>query len=684
MNVKIENALSAQARAGLASASKDLRTSAIMFARNSKFASASENIFANLESFKNIQSMKSNESIVSSLSRVGAALTTRIGILEQMKNELDILIDLSNRAASTMPSSFRESCKSTFNISLERFKNIPKTAEYGGIKLLDGSFGTGKKIEITGPTRNSKVSTTGALTTITDNFEHSRGRIDINSNAIHGDTITIGPSTDPIIFTFVSNNPDISKNQILIGTNREDTALNTAIALSNSDHISPKRFEFTWRGDHRVDFTNLSMNSAQLTSFDISSSSQTSGRVQMSFVSRPTGGVDTERAIKEGITGQLGNISLVNSEAGTAKRAIWVQYLNALDIGGTASAAHATDVLSKFSFTIGTERYNGYLFNQNAGTSNGRDNRLYCIKESNDVSGKIVKGNVFAFNLQAFQDFRTNPGVNISNFITNFNQDAAKIFFKQACFIALDTREGEISVSGTSIGSVHGMKAILTSSDFNDLRLHNVVCTDNYFSVILTDKDGYKKDFTAALPTSYNIRRCSRFRLTHYLSGDTLDLFFDKDIDLGSDIKRGRFASAIKQTLRTAEDNNFILDPDITSVLEIKLNDMTWENIASGNNEINIDTISSAQNAGLFLIGLKEKINKEISLTSAYDITANGIKEQMRNLSLGLSEATQETLSIDLSSTRAKIENAIFTTEACIAVIIASSKSLNVLQKLLD
>ncbi|MDX2049846.1 MAG: hypothetical protein SFT93_01505 [Rickettsiaceae bacterium] len=672
-----------QAKYGVNQARLDMTAAATKFATGRKYAKPSENVFANLEASSSESRLKYTDSAFSNLLRLESALVNRNGMLQTMKEGVQMLVNIALQAAGNLPETLRESSKSAFDQILKRVANIPETAEYAGIKLLNGTFGSASDLASGNPIYNARPVQTAALSTIVTTHTRRTGTLTFAANTQLNDTFTLGSGVDAIVFTFKTADIDETQNQILIGPTANDTALNTLKALNKSTHNTVKKFGYELTSSNVITLTQLTVSDETMTTADFQSSS-TGVRLTHAFTAGPGFAgvsVNTEKYVGNSLLGQVGPIALVNVTTGVGTSATWQTYRDAVGFTSIPAlgATNANDALAKFSFKIGTDDYYGYIQTQNAGAVSGIDNTMYCIKATDDTGGNIT-GKVFTMYMQANQVLNT-AGINA--FISGFNTDAPKLKFKQSNYMKIDTTGGEISVNNVSIGSVTGMTAVLTTDKFTKLKVTNVLCNTSGLTVTITDGDGTAKDYTVALPASNVFSRGTKYSLTHAASSDTLDITFASDVNASSDDNRKAISNYIRNALGSQESSTYIVGTDVSQTLSVSLRNMTWS-VLTGGQSISVDSQSNANTATIILSDIVNVISSEIGDTSAIEVAVGSLKQQLIVSQQTLSASLQDLIGIDITEARTELDYAMQTFQGCIGAMLAEQRANAELSKLIN
>jgi flagellin len=255
MPIRVNNSpVSILSRDGIGSATESLGYVAKKFATGQKFAKPSLNLFAAIESATGKAKLAYTESAKANLVRLRAILATRNGALETMRDGAQALADISLQSAGNLPEDVRSGSVAVFNQVLDRVRNIAETADYGGIKLLNGTFGASGDFAGENPVYNSFATKTTAAQGNAGSFTNMVGSAAVPNfssksitvaNALNGDTITVN-GVEYTLKTLAD--PEVDTD-IQLGSNNESTAFNIAKALNESTDDAVKEFVFTAAAD---------------------------------------------------------------------------------------------------------------------------------------------------------------------------------------------------------------------------------------------------------------------------------------------------------------------------------------------------------------------------------------------------------------------------------------------------
>jgi flagellin-like hook-associated protein FlgL len=689
MSIKVSNSpVSIYAREGIKDAGRVLSDVSKKFATGKKFAKPSEDLFAFIEAQIGEATMIAARSAQSNLGRLRSILSSRNGALEVMRTSVQELSNIALQAAGALPAEVREANKGVFSQVMQRVTEIARDSTYGGINLLDGTFGSTGEFERKLPLNNTVAVFESAPTTLRTESQNRVGTLTFVDNAQAGDTITVGGE----VFTYVASEANYENNEILVGSDKTQSARNAFDALQESMSVNVKKFGFSLdaaAANPAITLTQLASSYQDLSTSDFSSSS-TGTRITQAYTAAPDANnlLVADNYTATGSLGQLGHMGHIGTTDGVAERAKFLEYAEAAGstIGAFAGAAHANDALTKFVLPIGGQNYYAYHFSShsNAGAFenvNGVDNTVYVIKETDDAGGSKI-GKVMGIRLQAGVDLSA-AGQPLT-FLTAFNVDSDKIKFKQRNHMNIDTSGGDILVNKIGIGTVKGMTVELESDKFDGLKVQDFTIDSSNLKAVIVDADGNRKEFVS--PLSPNVKLAgTKLVFTDADSGDKLYLTLggQKNLNLSSDEYRKAAATAIKRALGSSESSTFIVGTDVSQKLTLDLGDMSW-NILTANNTLSIDSQTAAEEATGILNEVIQKINAEIGITASYDKAVDSLVDQIEVQQENLAASIEDLTALDVSETREQLDSALQVYTACIASIRADQQAKQLLNQLLQ
>lgn len=684
------------ARDGISDASKALADVSRKFATGQKLAKPSENLFASIEAAMGSSTMVYTKSALANLTRLRAILSTRTGALETMRSGAQELANISLQASGALPADVRSANVNVFAQVMDRVGNIAKTADYGGISLLDGTFGSAG-----GFTRliadSSSPSVRVADDYVTGNgrllnvVNHSTIQMTFAANAHDGDTIAIAGKT----FTFREGAASDEAGEIQIGADLAATIRNTMDTLARSDDADVKRYDYVMDiANSRIDVTTLASSDRDIT--DIVGTGRLGTANPVSNASAVAADAYRGGPILGEVKG-LGTETRVSSNAGRATITNYMQAAGFIvtnnggagDVVFLGAAAHANDTLTKFTFTIGTEEYNAYHFTDMSNGGNfaagaNIQDTLYCIKASDDAGD--LTGKVFRMRFTNHADLNfsgANQG-NVNTFVTNFNTDAASFTFAGRDYMTTNSDVKEVLVAGESIGTLSGLTAQYLGTSFDGLKVSEFDIDSGKMILKMKNDKNEIKSFEYTLPANKIIQAGSNMELVATdNSGDKviLTLGGTKDLTLNTDDNRGEASKSIKRALGASDSSTFIVGTDVSQTLTLSLNDMSWTVLTNGTS-LKIDSTENAQTATTILNTIVERLNAEIGITAAYDKAVDSLVQQMEVSQQNLSAAVEELTAIDIAETREQLDTALRVYNACIGAIMADNRAQQTLQKL--
>lgn len=673
------------ARQGIKEASGSLRDASKKFATGQKYSKESKNLFASVESSAGKAQTIYLESALSNLKRLSAIVATRLDSLKIMRSSMQGLADIALQAAGALPQEVRTASVALFAQGRDRVADIAKTSEYGGIKLLDGTFGASQDFAGKNKVYNTTVTHTSAAAAgrftgvMTD--DHAGKAITVNAMN-NGDTITINGT----VFTLKTAANKSIETEIQIGADVATTAQNIAAALNNSTADAVKQFRFTASGN-AVTATRLATSNIAAAGIGVNANGGLA-LADAGIIAGASSGIDTTSLTKDDkLIGKMSAIALRNVYQGNAGNSAVTnnirnnisRYGQAIGDAALADAPDANSAALYTSFTIGDTAYNGYIYQTNGGNAS----TMYCIRADLDVAGATVpnlQGKVFRI---SFGGIAVNTAEGVANFTTAFNTDAVTASFKQSRYMNISKDVSEILSGSLSVGSFEGMSIIMNSAAFDGVKVTDVKLVDQILEIDTIDDDGNKKIFKSNLPLGQLAAKGSAIVLTDAESGDTLTLVNGKkDLDLSTDEYQAAIASAMKKALGSSMDSTFVVGTDVSQTLTLTLGDMTWSTLV-GNKVLQVSTQEAAQLATSIINNAIDIINAEIAMTASYDKTVDSLIEQDVVSSENLAAAIYDMDAVDLPDTKQEQDTALAKADGAIASIVADQKLQATLEKLL-
>ncbi|MDX1916766.1 MAG: hypothetical protein SFT68_02140 [Rickettsiaceae bacterium] len=409
-----------------------------------------------------------------------------------------------------------------------------------GVEFMNSTLNSVKQFTASNAIYNAVPSKSAALTTISNNVTQRTGALTVAAQPNAGDTITFGTGIDAVKFTFVYSDPNSSKNELVKGADTSGTALNMLKAFQSCTANEMKKYSFSVSGQV-LKITKLAVSSDILNTSNFSSSS-TGARITQAYTATASTAFHTASYTGYELLGAMGTFTVASVSVGNTVYQTAQTYANAsglTTIPTMGANANAADVLVKFNFTIGSTAYNGYLLNNNNGAEAHVDDRIYCLKTSDDISGNNLYGKVFSIKLQDSQ--KLSSCAEIGSIISFLNWDAALITFSQARYMTVNT--------DNLTHEYQGMSAIYSSTDFTNLSIDNVSCTSTSLTVNLLDSSDTIHAYTDSLPLTPIIAGGTAITLTEYNTNHTITLMFPSIIDLTTPRNRADFADALGTAL---------------------------------------------------------------------------------------------------------------------------------------
>ena len=461
MSIQPSSPVAVRARQGIDNASRTLEDVSIKFATGRNFARPSEDLFGSIEAATGNSTMLYTKSALSNLTRLRSMLATRNGALETMRDGAQVLSDIALQASGVLPDDVRSANVNVFNQVMDRVSDIAKTADYGGIRLLDGTFGGAGDFETANNVHNvaaysadaSDAGVIDGMSVLQNQINRASISVTIEDNdeINDGDTLTVNGET----FTFKSDEAT-SANDILIGKSAHETVKNAVDKLNRSESESLKKFGFELTGGDTVKVTDLSLGDRTAGDLgDLVTTSLALGQAYSVETDIAENSVaNLSHAENVNILGKLGKtISLSSFEIeGEGDHALEekldVYYRAATgtrtsdedgtdleethrgwDLGGDEIGdTNHHSLLTKFEIEIGGEKYNAYHISRATDTGGDvtdqlseavAEGSLYVVKASDDIdldAGDIdengkrdaeankLDGKVFIINLQEAAD----------------------------------------------------------------------------------------------------------------------------------------------------------------------------------------------------------------------------------------------------------------------------------------
>ncbi|NDB82379.1 MAG: hypothetical protein EB127_06510 [Alphaproteobacteria bacterium] len=580
------------------------------------------------------QSLKTSNDFVGAAQKnadiLDAMLKTHQQLIDTYLDTMSQMNVIALSMKSPQQASVRAAAEITFNELKSTATDIAANAGFAGINLMDGTFNSANQFTASNPVYNAVPTKSADLTTVTNLVSQRTGTLTVAVQPNAGDTITFGTGGNTVTFSFVDSNPDESLNQIVKGADVSGTALKMLKAFQSCTEDEMKKYTFSVAGAV-LTITQKSVSSGILTTSDFNSSS-TGARITQAFTAAAATGFDTDAYTANELIGQMGTFTVANTTIGATVYQTLQPYANASGLAAIpvlGANANAADVLVKFAFTIGTEDYNGYILHNDNGNEANSDNRIYCIKASDDVSGNNLTGKVFSIGLQANQDLATTAS--IVTLMNALNTDAALVTFKQSRYMTLNTN--------TLSNEYQGMSAVYTGTNFTGLSVNSVTCTSTTLTVnLINASSGATEAYTYSLSASPTIGAGTTITLTNSTSGATIDLVFSDIIDLTTDTSRVAFAQNLGTALGASGNSTFTIGTSADQTMTVDFADLRF-GVITQNADLQID---NQTNAGLAADAIALAIS-DINLAKA--------KSASSSVKLEMVKAVMQITSFNLGAT---------------------------------
>lgn len=700
MALKINNSpASIYARDGIKDATSSLADVSKKFATGQKLAKPSENLFASLEAAMGSSTMVYTKSALANLTRLRSILATRTGSLETMREGAQELSNISLQAAGALPEDVRTANIDVFAQVMERVANIAETADYGGIKLLNGTFGSAGDFEasnpeVFSPSVNIKAGYATGNGRLIVGSSKSSVDIQIDDAGTDGDTIAIGSTT----FTFKEGAANEEANEIQIGTSKAETTRNIMNALAKSKSDDVKKFDFAMDlslADPIIKATTLFSTDSAIPGATDGGVTVTGGTTSLANPLNAASVVSFGGYTSGEVVGQLGSISIESITQANTGAAFISNYSEAatgqtVGNGGdlnTGGVIDVTDTITKFNFTIGSEDYIGYHFSNRTGggytATAGVTDTIFAIKASDD--GGDLTGKVFRMKVTEHASMDMFEITNANAFVSNWNNDSESFSFDQTRYMTTNPTVKEVLVGGESIGTLSGMTAQFKGTSFEGLKVSDFEIDSGKMALKMKDAENNIKSFKFTMPANQIIKAGSNITLTSSESDDTVTLTLggSKDLILNTSEKRDEAAKQIKRALGSSDASTFIVGTDVSQTLSLRLTDMSWAVLTSGK-DLSIETQTAAQDATKILSDIVRSLNSEIGLTAAYDKAVDSLFQQMEVSQQNLSAAVESLTAIDIAETREQLDKALQTMSAAMAAIMADNRARKTLERLFD
>ncbi len=588
------------------------------------------------------QSLKTNKDFIgaatSNANNLDAMLRTHQQLIDTYLDTVSQMSVIALSMKSPQSDTVRAAAEITFNELKSTATDIAENAGFAGISLMNGKFNSANQFQASNDVYNAKPVASAALTTITNNVTNRTGTLTVAAQPTQGDTITFGTGGNTVTFTFVDANPDASQNQIAKGADLAGTALKMLKAFQASEADEMKKYSFSVNtATALMTITQNAGSRDALTASNFASSS-TGARITQAFAAGAGTAFDLSAYTGQELLGQVGDFTLISSTTGVGNVATITPYVNAsgLTTLPTIPAAHAADVLAKFTFTIGAESYNGYLMDQNAGNTADVENRIYCLKSSDDVSGNNLTGKVFSIGLQASADI--SDAANTSTLMAALNVDAALTSFQQTRAMTVNTSSLE--------NEYQGMSAVYTGTSFTGLSVDNVTCTSTTLTVNLLDATSASEAYTYAIPANPTIAAGTKVTLTG-TSGATIDLTLPSVLDFTTDESRGLIASSLASALGASGNSTFTIGTSSNQKLTVDFVDLRFS-VLTGNVDLKIDNQANADTASQEIENVINAINTAKAKSASSSVRLDVVRAVMQTTVFNLSAAIEALTSVEV------------------------------------
>ncbi|MDX1916582.1 MAG: hypothetical protein SFT68_01175 [Rickettsiaceae bacterium] len=576
------------------------------------------------------QSLKTSNDFVnaaqSNADILDAMLKTHQQLIDTYLDTLGQMNVIALSMKSPQQDTVRSAAEITFSELQSTATDIADNAGFAGIALMNGTFSSATQFTPSNTIYNATPTKSAALTTITNNVTQRTGTLTVAAQPTAADTITFGTGGSAVTFTFVDSDPDESQNQIVKGADTAGTALKMLKAFQASTSDEMKKYTFSVSGSV-LTITKAATSSDILTTSSFSSSS-TGARITQAYTAAAGTAIHAAAYTGYELLGTMGTFTVASVSVGNTVYQTAQTYANAsglTTIPTMGANANAADVLVKFHFTIGSTEYNGYILCNDNGGETDVDDRIYCIKTSDDVSGSNFTGKVFSIKLQAAQDLDTSA--KITTTMAALNVDAALITFKQNRYMTVNT--------DTLSSQYEGMSAVFTADSYDGLSVNTVTCTSTTLTVNLVDASDTIHAYTYSIPANPTIAAGTAITLTESSTSNTIKLTFAEIIDFTTETNRASFAASLGTALGASGNSTFSIGTSSAQTLTVDFQDLRF-NVITNNTTLLIDSQANAGTAATAIQAAIATVNTAKAKSASSSVRLEMVQAVMQTTSFNL------------------------------------------------